>query len=77
MSIVFLAMLMAAQADPAAAVPSKPAKERKVCRSEQRTGSQMSTTTCHTKAEWAEIDDVNHAQSDRLLELHRSNSPGS
>lgn len=35
------------------------AAEKKVCRSEQVTGSMMPKRTCHTRADWAAIDQAN------------------
>jgi hypothetical protein len=39
-----------------AAAPAKPVKERRTCRSEAMIGSNIPTSTCHTKAEWDAID---------------------
>ena len=45
---------------PASAVSAKPdPMQKRVCRSDTATGSHFSKRTCHTKAEWAEIDGVN------------------
>ena len=36
-----------------------PPSEKKICRSVEVTGSIMPKRTCHTKAEWAQIDTAN------------------
>ena len=46
----------------------KPPKEKKVCRSEAVTGSIMARSTCHTKAEWAEIDSANAQNARQMLD---------
>jgi hypothetical protein len=61
MRFVVLAILAVASfAVPAAAKEKKPADpNKKVCRSEQVTGSMFGTNVCHTAAEWQKIDDAN------------------
>ncbi len=49
-----------------AAPASKPAKERKVCRSAVATGSIMARRTCRTKAEWDVIDAQNNQSAQDL-----------
>lgn len=48
---------------------AKPVKEKKICRSEQTTGSYFAKRTCHTRDEWKAIDAANtdnaHAALDR------------
>jgi len=56
--IPFLAMsLLASAADPASSAPmvSPPTKEKLICRDDAETGSLITKTTCHTKAQWQEI----------------------
>lgn len=48
------AFLLLAAAGQAADTP--PAEGKPVCRSEKNTGSRISTSECHTRAEWVEID---------------------
>ena len=48
---------------PAAA---KPVKEKKVCRYETPTGSNIPVSTCHTKTEWAQIDSAQQAYTDEM-----------
>ena len=36
--------------------PSKPKKERRICKTAIRSGSNLSTTICKTRAEWAGIE---------------------
>lgn len=56
--------------DPAA---PKPVKEKKICRREAQTGSILgSPSVCHTKAEWAKIDEQNAANADDALSRSRS-----
>lgn len=45
----------------------KPAREKKSCRSDIVTGSMMRQSTCHTKAEWADIDARNQRNADDSL----------
>lgn len=39
--------------------PAKPAKEKKICRRQETTGSIMTTSICHTAAQWNAIDEDN------------------
>jgi hypothetical protein len=48
-------------------VPATP-KEKKICRSVEVTGSIMPKSTCHTKAEWAEIDAGNERSARQMLD---------
>jgi hypothetical protein len=48
-----------------------PPKEKKICRSEQVTGSIMPKRTCHTAQEWAAIDAQNQANANAALERAR------
>lgn len=41
---------------PAPIAADKPVKEKKVCRREADTGSNIPHSTCHTRAEWTAID---------------------
>ena len=60
--LLFVAAPAAAQTDTAPA--AKPVKEKKVCRRMDTTGSIMSgSMVCHTKADWAAIDDENARQT--------------
>lgn len=59
-SALALAMLVSAAAEELKSVEPKPAKERKVCRSEIDTGSRLGKRqVCRTAAEWQVIDDAN------------------
>ena len=54
---------------PAAAKEKKPVDpNKKVCRSEVPTGSFMAKSTCHTVAEWAQIDGANAAAGQDTLD---------
>ena len=45
----------------------KPAKEKKICRQEDMTGSIMRARVCHTKEEWVQIDAENARNARRIL----------
>lgn len=53
-------------------------EEKKICRRmEPTTGSLMGgKRVCHTKAEWARIDEQNQANADRALDKRRSQGLG-
>jgi len=60
MTPILVATLAAlAQAQPASAPADQPSAEKKVCRSVDVTGSIFPKKTCHTRAEWAKIDEGN------------------
>jgi hypothetical protein len=45
-----------------------PKKEKKICRSEPVTGSILGgKSTCHTQAEWVQIDNANRDVTDNAL----------
>ena len=44
----------------------KPVKEKKICRREIATGSMMAKNVCHSKAEWAALDQTNDAKIDNF-----------
>jgi hypothetical protein len=52
--------------DASQAPAAKPAHEKKVCRYEKPTGSNLPESTCHTKAEWAQIDNAEQAFTDEM-----------
>ena len=66
--------MAAAAALPNSAVeqpPQQPA-EKKICRRYIETGSRVKgQTICHTRAEWAQIDDKERSASERVLEQTR------
>jgi len=49
-------------------------REKKICRSEQMTGSIMPKRTCHTAAQWATIDKQNKEDARTTLDRARSSS---
>jgi hypothetical protein len=49
-----------------------PAKEKKVCRSEESTGSVFMKRVCHSSAEWSEIDARHAGESVRFREQQRN-----
>lgn len=54
-----IAPAQSAQRTNEAATSAKPdPMQKRVCRGDMATGSHLSKTTCHTKAEWAQIDAV-------------------
>ena len=66
MLLLITAILMVAPADPVAEVPTVVVKAKKICRSEETTGSRFSKQTCHTKAEWDEIAEANRRDARRM-----------
>jgi hypothetical protein len=65
----FTLPVAAQTADSAAA---KPKKEKKVCRRLEQTGSILGgRPICHTKSEWAAIDEANGRDADRTLDAGR------
>ena len=52
---------------PAAATPAKPAKEKKICRTDIPTGSIMMRTKCGTAQEWADFDAANKRGAEHAL----------
>jgi hypothetical protein len=58
---VVAAAMLAALAN--AAGPAK-TDDKPVCRSEKSTGSRISTSECHSRAEWVEIDAVRAKQAE-------------
>ncbi len=64
----------AAPAPPAAAAAADPMQQM-VCRRDVETGSLVKAKkTCHTRAQWAYIDDTNQAFSRDLVDSTRSRS---
>jgi len=57
---------------PAATSATKAEKEKKVCRSEETTGSMMPTRVCHTKSEWTQIDAANARTADQFNTFRRT-----
>ena len=57
-------------------VPAAPEKEKKTCRREEVTGSIMQPRVCHTKAEWAAIDQANQRSADGFASSRRSTPSG-
>ncbi len=65
------------QSADAPAAAAKPVKEKKICRHEQVTGSILGgKSTCHTKEEWAQIDEANSRAADDMLSRGRPNASG-
>jgi hypothetical protein len=60
-----------------AAAPTPVATEKPVCRKEVPLGSIMAKRTCHSKAEWAEIDSANAgaAENARRINGGRTGAP--
>ncbi|HMI21176.1 MAG TPA: hypothetical protein VK533_16710 [Sphingomonas sp.] len=66
--------LFAQTTTPAAA--ENPAKEKKICRREEATGSIMGTRVCHTKDEWVQIDAANQKAAEQFSNARRNSSGG-
>lgn len=69
MILTALLLLAAQSADAdAASAPAKPAVDpnRRICRREMVTGSNMSRAVCHTRAEWDAIARSNSDAAERL-----------
>ena len=50
-----------------------PVKEKKICRREETTGSILgSRPVCHTKSEWAAIDEANKRNADDSMDRARN-----
>ncbi|WP_174298516.1 hypothetical protein [Sphingomonas bacterium] len=63
------ALVALGMAGPAVAKDKKPVDpDKKVCRSEVATGSRFAKTTCHTLAEWAQIDGTNGGDARTMLD---------
>jgi hypothetical protein len=58
--------------DPKAA--PEPAKEKKVCKTDNRTGSIMPKRTCRTQEEWDRLSEQGRADLDRVRDMERSRS---
>jgi hypothetical protein len=69
-SALFAQIAAAPPAEPAAAA-EKPAKEKKICRREEETGSIMPTRICHTKDEWVRIDAANQKAVEQFSAARR------
>jgi hypothetical protein len=55
-----------------AAAPAKPKKERRICKTQIRSGSNLSTTVCKTYAEWAALEGNSSADDDVGVPGNRS-----
>ncbi|MDH7974916.1 hypothetical protein QH494_22225 [Sphingomonas sp. AR_OL41] len=58
------ALTLPASARPADEAQTLPPQEKKICRSEQVVGSSFPKRTCHTKAEWIQIERTWHSDVD-------------
>lgn len=56
LAVVLWCLPMAAQAMDTAGSTADAAKEKKICRSEEVTGSIFTKRVCHTKAEWVALE---------------------
>ncbi|MGN6620693.1 MAG: hypothetical protein ACTHKR_06490 [Sphingomonas sp.] len=56
---------------------AKPPKEKKICRSEQTTGSYLPKRTCHTAEEWKAIDGTNADDARATLDQAQRQTAGS
>jgi len=61
----------------AAAAQTAPAPEKPICRSFAETGSLVKKRrVCHTKAEWARLNERTSDEAIRLVEENRGRPPG-
>lgn len=65
--LILLAIASAFAVEPTIAETDKLPKEKKICRTEERTGSIMMHTSCHTEQEWADIDAANRRGAEHAL----------
>lgn len=70
--VSLVTMASPAGANPSDATPP-PKKEKKICRTEVRTGSIISQTTCRTEAEW---DAMTLEQQNMMRPINRASLPG-
>ena len=89
LAIGALCLAVPAIADDAAPTPTKPAKEKRICRQEQVIGSIIPAHICLTKAQWIEFEkhyaDVDQSFIERRKDqfnaipqpLQKSGGPGS
>jgi len=64
--------VIAAMAAPAVAGDQKPAKEKRICRSETGTGTIMMKMVCHTASEWREIDQQRSRSGEDAMDRTRN-----
>lgn len=77
MTIFSSLLALAVQAAPAAATaPPPPAAEKPVCRREQALGSFLAKRVCHSRREWAAIDQANNRDAETALSQRRPGMPG-
>jgi hypothetical protein len=56
--------------------PTVAAKDKKVCRRQEVTGSIIGTkAVCHTRSEWQQIDELNKRNAEDSLDRQRSTRP--
>ena len=79
MKIVFLGIAVGALSMAASALatdvsqpPTKPKKERRICKTHIRSGSHLSTTVCKTNAEWLALEGNYDSESEVGVPGNRS-----
>jgi len=76
MIVLTLAILLDVTAAAAQTAPA-PAPEKPICRSFAETGSLVKKRrVCHTKAEWARLNERTSDEAIRLVEENRGRPPG-
>ena len=78
-AVLFAAIASAAEpaAMPPAAVAATDPMQQIVCRKDKETGSLVKVRkTCHSRAQWAYIDDTNQTFSRDLVDASRTKSGG-
>ena len=75
-TVAFPASALDVAADQSQPAKEKPAKEKKVCKSDTKTGSIMPRRVCRTQAEWDEISARSQDDLDRMQSRDRARTVG-
>jgi len=68
----FVLLSTAAHAESTASPSAEPVKEKKICRSQPKTGSFIAKRICHTRAEWKAIEDAQSRVSEQAIDKLRN-----
>jgi hypothetical protein len=72
MTVSLLATATVALAEDAA---PEPAKDKRICRRQEITGSHVPRSICHKSSEWVEIDKREKETAQQILEGRRGTAP--